>query len=356
MEATTSAIFTPPGSTPNSPFKISNFALPEVNRLSELVRSEEIFGSFQEQIPHRNYSLNDRHVSLEGSEIATSLVGQKRVRPISMQVPPTPAKKGKLVRRYATTAQVAISVFKVLFNKAEQSRYETSFMILGVPAKLIPFADGTFVRAYGVLASEKIHQESENENLLVKLYHGQKTKFGEKALQKYMKISLENYDKAIALELPHAKIYNRETALNDKFYLVEKIPNEIDWQDGNHITQVISIFETVFKKQYPGDLSYANLRVTNEGTVVLIDFSEKNIDFSNTYKIYNFVLQMFRGWCRKIQETHRQDEGRSEAKKLLDQFFAVMPERERYFDNEKYEELLSEYFSIPSWLVNQSEI
>lgn len=227
-------------------------------------------------------------------------------------------------------------IFKVLHENAEMNLFKINNK--SVNTKI--FAKGTFQKVYVINADHQIIQETHNSKILLKVFH---LNLLETKLQYYMKNSIDNYHRAIELGLPCAKIYNIKTALEDKYYLVEMVPNKIDLKNEDHLQQICRFFKVSYENKYTCDLTYDNLRVQNDGTVTLIDFAEKKINYdkNNSFRMYAITFLM--GWGREVRATYNLygNEGRNFTKKLLAKFTENLG-----YETEWIELALDEHFKI----------
>ncbi|MGZ3733257.1 MAG: hypothetical protein ACXU9U_05920, partial [Parachlamydiaceae bacterium] len=217
-----------------------------------------------------------------------------RLSKVSVMPPPTPlkAKKGLTRGGIIVAKQSFSSPFEELFKKVETLG---KLNIYGVEATLTPFKAGTYLQAYTVAAAEAIWPDVENDQLLVKLYHGRKTFFNRK-LPARLANSLTNYQDAQKLNLPVATIYNDLTAETDRYFLVEKLSHLFDIHNKNHMQQVRHFMKISLESQIPFDLSYNNFGVRDE-IVCLWDYNEKVIPEN---KLHVFVIQYLKTWVKQI--------------------------------------------------------
>jgi len=213
--------------------------------------------------------------------------------PVSLQkqsVPPTPMKKRphpSFVPQSPEAKTMALWTAKK--PKVESSPYETLFQTIsgektlslyGVKAKLERIGQGYFMHTFAMKAETEILPDIANDTLLVKFYHGAKGGFGENRLSTYTSSSLRNYETALSLNLPVAQIHNADTALQDRYFLVERIPHEIEMPQD--IEKVHQFFKAAFANKVYFDLHPSNLRKREDGTVTLIDFVEEKINFKTS--------------------------------------------------------------------------
>jgi hypothetical protein len=209
------------------------------------------------------------------------------------------------------------SPFEELFKKVEVLG---KLNIYAIEATLKPFKAGTFMQAYTVTAAEAIWPDVENDQLLVKLYHGRITKFNSK-LPKYLANSLSNYQDAQKLNLPVATIYNDMTAKTDRYFLVEKLPDLLSIHNKSHIEQVRHFMTLSFENKIPFDLSYDNFGVRGE-TVCLLDYNERVITKD---KLGFFVIQYLKSWVKQISNENL-NLSRKNRQELSDQFLSELTE------------------------------
>lgn len=210
-----------------------------------------------------------------------------------------------------------------LFKDAEKG----SLLIYGFKYNLTRFGEGTFMKVYKLQGQSKIQNEVSNDKLLLKLYSRAHISFDEKTLSCYMNNSIENYNAAKKLDLPVSTIYNIQTAITDKFFLVELIPNEADLGNENQLKQIQSLFKVSFEKKLLLDLSFSNLRVRENGTVTLIDFVEEPVKFTDACQLSIFVIQYLKSWTKEVQQmTLNADFPQEQKKELAAQLLTILTE------------------------------
>lgn len=136
-----------------------------------------------------------------------------------------------------------------------------------------------------------VYEVQDSPDLVLKAYHGNiGVGFAEAALVKFMKKSLQNYKDIVTLNLPVAELINSETAIADGFILQKKIPHELDIQNPQHVEQASQFFSRSVKEQVAMDLQPQNLRVTDDNSVVLIDFIEEKDP------VHVFIAKACKAW------------------------------------------------------------
>lgn len=206
--------------------------------------------------------------------------------PVSTHIPPTPMKAKRLgpmspeergMNRWAKKAKAEPSAYETLFKTVTESK---NVNLYGVDAHLELLGKGYFMYAFTVQTDTEILPDVANNSLIFKIYHGAKNVFNAQTLANYTKRSVENYHQALQCGLPVATFHNVETALEDKYFLVERIPLEISMP--RDVEKVHHFFMTAFANKVYFDLHPSNLRVRDDGTVTLIDFVEEEIKFKTT--------------------------------------------------------------------------
>lgn len=147
---------------------------------------------------------------------------------------------------------------------------------------------GDYCEVFEVTASEKLFENYENNEILIKCYKKELIVKDNSRIIEYLTNSLTQYKQLKSLEYPITKILNVETAEKDAFILVEKVPKEfsIDWQKNtpiallsettqNYLNQIKQMFQIAFDQKLYLDLSASNVRINNSEQVVLIDFMEE---------------------------------------------------------------------------------
>lgn len=251
-------------------------------------------------------------------------------------------KKGLKIQRtdhFETTSSLIESPsYKVLCENAKKKCFEINNKKISVEH----FADGTFQNVYKINADHQIICDTPNENVLLKVFNEPLSKLPEDNIKKYTQNSIDNYRIALKLGLPCAEIFNVDTALNDRYYLVKMIPGTIDLKNENHLQQICRFFKVTFENKYTCDLTYDNLRVQNDGTVTLIDYAEKKLNYEKIDSIRMYSITFLMGWGRKVRDTYNlyEEEGRSFTKKLLDRFTENLG-----YEDDWIETALDEHFS-----------
>ncbi len=175
-------------------------------------------------------------------------------------MPPTPAKKAA-ARKFSTG--MTDSKFEKIYKSLESGSFSRDSLALTTSLLGV----GSYCRVYRI---------DELPNLVIKAHHGNTGyKFSTQSLNALLNHALTNYRNIVARDLPVAKLLNEKTALEEGFFLQLKIPYEIDIFNLKHIEQVALFFTSSVVDDIMMDLQPQNLRVTEEGTVVLIDFVEE---------------------------------------------------------------------------------
>lgn len=166
------------------------------------------------------------------------------------------------------------SPFFLLNQKAVE---EGSIEINQQTVHLTPFSEqGSYMRVYTIRAENQVVKGVSNDALVIKIYHGVKNSgFDESVNRAYLQNSMRNYFEAIAKGLAVAPIYNCQTVSADLFILQEKIPHEIDVNNAHQLEQVRKFFQISLMHGLILDLLDTNLRMREDGTVILIDFVEE---------------------------------------------------------------------------------
>ena len=243
--------------------------------------------------------------------------------------PPAPTKS-----RLGRTSTTSVSPYETAYNNATKYAF---LMINEITCNTIkmPNGTGTWMQAFYIDAEDPIVPSTSNDQILVKVYlPGKLTK----QLDEAMKNSITNYHEAVKIGLPVSTIYNIDTAAADKFFLVEKVPYSISLKNESDQKQIRHFFEVSFQKKVGFDLSFDNLRVRENGTVALIDFTEKTPGFfSNPNKLQIFAIQFLKSWAKEARSSGM---SKAEAQALLEYFSKDLPN----FNPEWNQIVLDEYF------------
>lgn len=199
---------------------------------------------------------------------------------------PPPAPRKKSTQSTQTDFQVLRS--KILSN---------SFCINNQPVSLQFLGKGSFMDAYTLEASAPVVSSTPNDKVVLKTYNSERSSSNPAKLSKFLKSSIANYKQAQNLNLPVATIYNIKTALEDKFFLQEKIPHPANVTNASHISQLRQFLLASLKNQVCFDLLPQNLRVTEESALTLIDFVEDKSD-----GIMVFINHAVKLWATEMKE------------------------------------------------------
>ncbi|MBA3239224.1 MAG: hypothetical protein H0T62_12870 [Parachlamydiaceae bacterium] len=212
---------------------------------------------------------------------------------------------------------------------------------------LTRFAKGSFMNAYKFNGLTTIQNGVSNDKLLIKLYAADSKSFNEVKAPVYMQNSINNYHEAVRLGLSVSTIYNIETALTDKYFLVEFIPAEVDLGNEHHLKQVQHFIKVSYENKIPFDLSFSNLRVKEDGTVTLIDFVEKPFNFTENYKLLDFTITYLKSWVKSARDlTMNSNLSYENRKELARQLLSLLTEdlEVHGFSPQWSQQALSEYF------------
>lgn len=258
-----------------------------------------------------------------------------------------PTKKAKNLNQNCSNTNQ--SLYKVIYESIKNSK----MTIKNLPIKTTYFAAGTFVEVYSINASKPLFKGIKNENILLKVFNRNHMNFPDKT-HKYMENSLANYKQALNLNIPCAEIYNADTALQDGYYLVERIQDEIKLSDEididnlnphlhanyqSFIEKVRYFFEISYNNKFLIDLSISNIRQNSEGKFILTDFVEKPFSMELREKYGIFAIQFLKSWCKAVQVHLKEQDGRAVASRLLTDLT-----RDLNYDDKWIEAALDTYF------------
>ncbi|MBA2727576.1 MAG: hypothetical protein H0U49_05315 [Parachlamydiaceae bacterium] len=273
----------------------------------------------------------------------------------SPMMPPTPQKKN-LKRQFPISNEVqqlkniTISNSLSLGNRVNltpsqlcQAIEQGIFKIEGVKVLTKLFSTGTFLKACTITSENPEHlfvKEVDNTEVIFKYFLEYHAKI-EANVKKYMTNSIANYKQIVELGLPCSKIFNIDTAIEDKYYLVEMIPQAVDFTNENHVSQIVEFIKVCSENKVAGDFSYSNFRVTLDGKVKSIDFDEEGVkfDYSNEHRI--FTIQFLKSWANKIRETLYKVDGKPVASQLLTEFNKSLG-----FEASLVDGIIDDYFKI----------
>jgi hypothetical protein len=189
--------------------------------------------------------------------------------------PPTPAKKQRTENAYAK-----------LFRQAQQGTITIGDKL----NQITPLATGSFFAVYKL-----------DEKRVIKIFNEKVSRESERQLEAYMESAIANYYEAKELGLPIAEIYNIETALKDKYFIQEYIPEQLDVTNKSHFEQLRTFFLTSLESKVIFDIKPGNILVRDK-TAILVDFVEDKDDGLTV-----FINHAVREWCIKAIKEHKCD-------------------------------------------------
>lgn len=213
-----------------------------------------------------------------------------------LSVPPAPV----ALRNPEEIARV--DAFKTILSSLEKGELGRGDEVLEVSA--IAKGKGNFCQAYHIVGKP---------NVIVKAFHDTCIKKYPKNLDSYLRSSYGQYRLLKERNFPVVEIFNNIMA--DRYYLEEFVPgmiNKAAWEHGRSIddlgpsilallTQIKKIFARAWQEKIHLDLNAGNLRVRDNGEVVLIDFRE-DIDDSDLIIDMKCDLQEWAGGNPNIYE------------------------------------------------------
>lgn len=172
----------------------------------------------------------------------------------------------------------------------------------GLEATCEKVGRGSFMEAFRCL---------ENPAILYKTFHETRIRLSEHRLKKFMRHSLAQYQKALDLNLPIAKILNYtpedpKRPIRERRYEVEWIPHAVDprqWVGNvelkdlekfkNLFEQAKALFNAAVENRIPLDLTPENCHCDDESVLKLIDFMEE----SSIIDYHADLLRALDGWA-----------------------------------------------------------
>ncbi len=233
-----------------------------------------------------------------------------------------------------------------LLYKNEYLQFET--IINGENTTLKCMGTGSVMKAYDVSAKKQLCSGIENDEILVKLYKLTRNKgivssSQLNSLRKLMETAIESYKKARDLEIPQAILYNIDSAIDDCYFIVEKIHDELDIKCCEQMAQVKNLFRIYFEKQIVLDLAPANLRVQtkleNKKIVVLVDYMETDKKIQNNLPRDEFFEHILKRWYNEIKKNFPDLSKNEKENKAI----GILVELTKGLD---------EYGFNPTWIVN----
>lgn len=210
--------------------------------------------------------------------------GMKKFTSPTFTPPSTPVKK----RTSESLGGFKNLAFTVSCTRQQQYT-RTPGNIVDFTISAIPGAKGQHSQAYTISSARNLFSGYQNDQLLFKAYQQEVVLNARKNVEMFARNSLKQYGQLLAIQFPIARILNVKTIFRDGYFLVEKIPHpfEISWDENTPIVsldeetklrlfQVKVMFASAFDQKIAVDLSADNVRVDNQGRVVLIDFMEED--------------------------------------------------------------------------------
>ena len=200
------------------------------------------------------------------------------------RVPEAPSKIRPL--KPNTFAYKAMELTKQDVFRFESGNRSVKFQIGGNP-----IGKGCYCEVFEIVSSDgELVPGYSNEQILFKRYYKGIIEKRRENVEKFMDRSLEQYNLLSEAYLgedkfPIVKIFNAKPAKEDGYVLVKRVPYEyndgmiIDMRDQdtlNRLDQVRAMFKYAFDEGIALDLSRDNVRVNENGKVILIDFMEES--------------------------------------------------------------------------------
>ncbi len=201
--------------------------------------------------------------------------------------PPTPMKKKSVAPVPATVPPVPATK---LFQHHQEMLSTGKFQI---EMNVTKIDSGSYVSVYEI---------SNFPGVVLKAFHGQNMRFNDERMTKFLVQMGKNYTDVALLGLPVAKVLNVNELVEQKYILQERIPHRIDRSNQLQMLQVQKFLTASVKHNVMMDLQPQNLRVKEDGTVVLIDFVEEKAAVSL------FITKACKAWiepCTTKQEAEQ---------------------------------------------------
>lgn len=151
---------------------------------------------------------------------------------------------------------------------------------------------GSFVNTYKI---------KDNPNQILKAFHGNKTGFCKEELDQYLKNISHNYKRIQDAGLPIAKISNLDQLAEDQYILQDYVPNEIDLNSEEQLSQITPFFRASVEQKIVMDLHPDNFRADEMGNLRLVDFVEEVKPHKYTEdKVDMLNNRAIAGWFEKL--------------------------------------------------------
>jgi hypothetical protein len=224
----------------------------------------------------------------------------------SLRCPETPGKpkiiKGKAKEIYDRFTELKEG--KLKYNGKEYA------------VKIMEGAIGEYKQAFQVIDTQNIFDHIQNEDIIVKTYHPLCVWKSSTKLEKFMKCAINHYELLNKLQLNVAEILNIETAMEDNFFLVKKIPysvnlsswgpnaenkykqfEELEKIDKVILEQAKHFFNVSIQNQTEIDLLPDNLRYDGEEKLHLIDLPDDKVVIHQLDDLAVEIHQKIKQWA-----------------------------------------------------------
>jgi hypothetical protein len=195
-----------------------------------------------------------------------------------MSTPPTPCNR---VRRNSLN-EFAQKILQVAVQREFEFLTENGMVRFKIKHTCV--GKGDYCEVFEIAEDQpQLFPLFKNNQILFKRYQKRLVEARGNSVGNFFNCSMGQYDQLEDLGYPIAQILNRRTAKEDGFFLVEKIPHAfpspINYDSCGEIEmyldQVALMFQIASDFNIPVDLKRQNVKIKDDGTVILIDFREE---------------------------------------------------------------------------------
>lgn len=243
------------------------------------------------------YNLNSSDYSNHINPLSSDFV-------VNKQPPQTPKKQRRLCPFATRIMEIA---------KRSEHTLQTKDGLVNFIIKAKPMGAGTYSNVYEILSEEPLYEKYCNDELVVKFFQPEVIARDNCSIEGYYDHMIKQYNELKTIGFPHcAEIMNAETAKDNGFIIMKKIPNpfqinfdpaakihKLDEKTINHLNQIKAAFETAtrngicvdYKKDNVG-IVYKDTESTDDpyGEIFLLDYREKK---ANLMLYIDLAVQSF---------------------------------------------------------------
>jgi hypothetical protein len=200
--------------------------------------------------------------------------------------------------RAALFSQSFIASSSPLIATATCALKQNELNVEGKKFRLTHLANGSYMSVYRVQGDTPLIPGKENKEIVIKVFNNDHLSKKASVLEEWIRNSTNQYERALAHEVPVAKILNRETILKQGFIAQEYIPGELGKMNDERLSEVAAFFQKSVMYNLDLDLHTKNLCGS---PLTLFDFREEVEDdeIVGDSQIGNLV-QALKQWDREV--------------------------------------------------------